>query len=37
MKLMGVMKTDEMGAPQAKGADYQKAEIEALLRHLGKI
>jgi 4-hydroxy-tetrahydrodipicolinate synthase len=37
MKLMGVMKTDEMAAPQAKGADYQKAEVEALLKHLGKI
>ena len=37
LKLMGVMKTDEMAAPQAKGADYQKAEIEALLKHLGKI
>jgi len=26
-----------MVIPQAKGADYQKAEIEALLKHLGKI
>jgi dihydrodipicolinate synthase/N-acetylneuraminate lyase len=37
MKLMGIMKTDEMAAPQSKGADYQKAEIEALLKHLHKI
>jgi 4-hydroxy-tetrahydrodipicolinate synthase len=37
LKLMGFLKTDEMASPQAKGADYQKAEIEALLKHLGKI
>lgn len=37
MMRMGVMKTDEMAAPQAKGADYQKAEIDSLLKHLGKI
>jgi 4-hydroxy-tetrahydrodipicolinate synthase len=37
LKLMGVIKTDEMVMPQAKGADYHKNEIEALLKHLGKI
>lgn len=37
LKLMGIMKTDEMAAPQSKGADYQKAEIEALLKHQKKI
>ncbi|MGD0803642.1 MAG: dihydrodipicolinate synthase family protein [Candidatus Bathyarchaeia archaeon] len=37
MKLMGVMKTDEMVVPQAKGADYQKAEIVALMKYLDKI
>jgi hypothetical protein len=34
---MGVIKTDEMVMPQAKGADYHKNEIKALLKHLGKI
>jgi len=37
LKLMGLMKSDAMAAPQAAGEDYHKAEIEALLRHLGKI
>lgn len=37
MKLMGLIKTDAMAPPQAQGADHQKAEIEALLKHLGKI
>ena len=37
LKLMGLMKSDAMAAPQAVGEDYHSAEIEALLRHLGKI
>jgi len=37
MKLMGLIKSDAMAPPQAQGADYQKAEIEALLKYLGKI
>jgi dihydrodipicolinate synthase/N-acetylneuraminate lyase len=37
LKLMGIMKTDVMAQPQATGEDYQKAEVEALLKHLGKI
>jgi hypothetical protein len=32
-----VLKTAEMVARQPKGADYQRAEIKPLLRHLGKI
>jgi hypothetical protein len=28
---------DEMVVPQAKGADYQKAEIVALMKYLDKI
>lgn len=37
LKLMGLMKSDAMAPPQAQGEDYQKGEIKALLKHLGKI
>jgi 4-hydroxy-tetrahydrodipicolinate synthase len=37
LKLMGLMKSDAAAPPQAQGAEYHKEEIEALLRHLGKI
>jgi len=37
LKLMGLMKSDAAAPPQAQGAEYHKEEIEALLRHLGRI
>ena len=37
LKLMGFMKSDAMAPPQAQGEAYQKAEVEALLKHLNKI
>jgi len=37
LKLMGVIKSDAIIAPQALGADYHKKEINALLRYQGKI
>jgi 4-hydroxy-tetrahydrodipicolinate synthase len=37
LKLMGLIKSDAMAPPQVQGADYHKAEVEALLEHLGKI
>ena len=36
-KLMGLFKSDAVVPPQAQGTDNQKAEIQALLEHLGKI
>jgi len=37
LKLMGVIKSDAVAEPQARGASYQMEEIEAVLRYLGKI
>lgn len=37
LKLMGLMKSDAVLPPQARGADYQKQEIKALLQYQGKI
>lgn len=37
LKLMGVIKSDVVVAPQARGSDYQAKEIEALLQYHGKI
>ncbi len=37
LKLMGLVKSDAMAPPQAGGAEYQLAEVEALLKHLNKI
>ncbi len=36
-KLLGLVKSDTVVQPQALGEEYHKTEIEALLRHLGKI
>jgi dihydrodipicolinate synthase/N-acetylneuraminate lyase len=36
-KLLGLMKSDTAVSPQALGEEYHKAEIEALLKYLGKI
>lgn len=37
LMLMGFIKSDAVAPPQARGTDYQKTEIEALLEYLGKI
>ena len=37
LKLMGLIKSDAMAPPQARGAEYQLAEVESLLKYLGKI
>ncbi|MGD0803417.1 MAG: dihydrodipicolinate synthase family protein [Candidatus Bathyarchaeia archaeon] len=36
-KLLGLMKSDTVVPPQALGEEYHKAEIESLLKYLGKI
>jgi len=35
--LMGLMKSDAVAPPQARGTEYQKTEIKALLEYIGKI